>query len=374
MILNKNDILNKKMINPHLLILGDNQTVLKDLKATYEETVDLIYIDPPYNRGDNFKSYKDDKKHSEWIQTMQTTILKLKQLLKADGSLWISIDDSEMAYLKVCCDSIFGRENFVTTIVWQKRNTRENRKIFSNNHEYILVYAKDKKKFKKKRNLLPATPDLLKRYKNPDNDPRGPWQSITLSVQAGHAVDSQFYPIISPTGKITNPPKGRCWIYNENKMLEEIANNNIWFGAKGNNVPRLKKFLSDSKIGIVPETLWSANFAGTTKDAKQELLTLNIYDKDIFDTPKPEKLLYRIMQIATDKNDLVLDCFLGSGTTAAVAHKYGRNYIGIDFDERTFKYAYERLKKVCQGESGGISNEIGWTGGDNCLTCKWYKY
>jgi DNA methylase N-4/N-6 domain-containing protein len=373
-ILNKNDILNKKMINPHLLILGDNQTVLKDLKATYEETVDLIYIDPPYNRGDNFKFYKDDKKHSEWIQTMQTTILKLKQLLKADGSLWISIDDSEMAYLKVCCDSIFGRENFVTTIVWQKRNTRENRKIFSNNHEYILVYAKDKKKFKKKRNLLPATPDLLKRYKNPDNDPRGPWQSITLSVQAGHAVDSQFYPIISPTGKITNPPKGRCWIYNENKMLEEIANNNIWFGAKGNNVPRLKKFLSDSKIGIVPETLWSANFAGTTKDAKQELLTLNIYDKDIFDTPKPEKLLYRIMQIATDKNDLVLDCFLGSGTTAAVAHKYGRNYIGIDFDERTFKYAYERLKKVCQGESGGISNEIGWTGGDNCLTCKWYKY
>ena len=374
MILNKNDILNKKMINPHLLILGDNQTVLKDLKATYEETVDLIYIDPPYNRGDNFKFYKDDKKHSEWIQTMQTTILKLKQLLKADGSLWISIDDSEMAYLKVCCDSIFGRENFVTTIVWQKRNTRENRKIFSNNHEYILVYAKDKKKFKKKRNLLPATPDLLKRYKNPDNDPRGPWQSITLSVQAGHAVDSPFYPIISPTGKITNPPKGRCWIHNENKMLEEIANNNIWFGAKGNNVPRLKKFLSDSKIGIVPETLWSANFAGTTKDAKQELLTLNIYDKDIFDTPKPEKLLYRIMQIATDKNDLVLDCFLGSGTTAAVAHKYGRNYIGIDFDERTFKYAYERLKKVCQGESGGISNEIGWTGGDNCLTCKWYKY
>ena len=213
---------------------------------------------------------------------------------------------------------------------------------------------------------------MLKRYKNPDNDPRGPWQSITLSVQAGHAVDSQFYPIISPTGKITNPPKGRCWIHNETKMLEEIANNNIWFGANGNNVPRLKKFLSDAKIGVVPETLWGANFAGTTKDAKQELLTLNIYDEDIFDTPKPEKLLYRIMQIATDKNDLVLDCFLGSGTTAAVAHKYGRNYIGIDFDERTFKYAYERLKEVCQGENGGISNELGWTGGDNCLTCKWY--
>ncbi len=367
----RDTFLEKKMINPHVLILGDNQIVLKDLKPIYERKVGLIYIDPPYNRGDNFKFYKDAKKHDEWIETMNATITELKNFLQEDGSIWISIDDSEMAYLKVCCDNIFGRENFVSTIVWQKRNTRENRKIFSNNHEYILVYAKNINEFKKKRNLLPATPDLLNRYKNPDNDPRGLWQSVTLSVQAGHAVESQFYSIKSPTGKIHNPPKGRCWIYNEERMLHEIANNNIWFGSDGNGVPRLKKLLANSKLGVVPETLWDANFAGTTKDAKQELLALNIYDEDVFDTPKPEKLLYKIMQIATNENDLILDCFLGSGTSAAVAHKLGRNYIGIDIDERTFKYAYERLKKVCQGENGGISSEIGWIGGDNCQTCKW---
>ena len=370
-ILGKEAFLEKKLKDPHVIILGDNQIVLKDLKSIYEHKVGLIYIDPPYNRGNDFIFYKDSQKHDEWIEKMKTVIVEMKGFLKEDGSIWISIDDSEMAYLKVCCDSIFGRENFVSTIVWQKRNTRENRKIFSNNHEYILIYAKDIKKFKKKRNLLPATQELLNRYKNPDNDPRGPWQSVTLSVQAGHAVESQFYSIESPTGKIHNPPKGRCWIYNEERMQQEISNNNIWFGSDGNGVPRLKKLLVNTKLGIVPETLWDSNFAGTTKDAKKELLDLNIYDEDIFDTPKPEQLLYRIIQIATNKNDLILDCFLGSGTTAAVAHKLGRDYIGIDIDERTFKYASERLKKVCQGENGGISNEVQWSGGDNYQVCKW---
>lgn len=370
-ILGKEAFLEKKLKDPHVIILGDNQIVLKDLKSIYEHKVGLIYIDPPYNRGNDFIFYKDSQKHDEWIEKMKTVIVEMKGFLKEDGSIWISIDDSEMAYLKVCCDSIFGRENFVSTIVWQKRNTRENRKIFSNNHEYILIYAKDIKKFKKKRNLLPATQELLNRYKNPDNDPRGPWQSVTLSVQAGHAVESQFYSIESPTGKIHNPPKGRCWIYNEERMQQEISNNNIWFGSDGNGVPRLKKLLVNTKLGIVPETLWDSNFAGTTKDAKKELLNLNIYDEDIFDTPKPEQLLYRIIQIATNKDDLILDCFLGSGTTAAVAHKLGRDYIGIDIDERTFKYASERLKKVCQGENGGISNEVQWSGGDNYQVCKW---
>ena len=370
-ILGKEAFLEKKLKDPHVIILGDNKIVLKDLKSIYEHKVGLIYIDPPYNRGDDFIFYKDSQKHDEWIEKMKTVIVEMKEFLKEDGSIWISIDDSEMAYLKVCCDSIFGRENFVSTIVWQKRNTRENRKIFSNNHEYILIYAKDIKKFKKKRNLLPATQELLNRYKNPDNDPRGPWQSVTLSVQAGHAVESQFYSIESPTGKIHNPPKGRCWIYNEERMQQEISNNNIWFGSDGNGVPRLKKLLVNTKLGIVPETLWDSNFAGTTKDAKKELLDLNIYDEDIFDTPKPEQLLYRIIQIATNKDDLILDCFLGSGTTAAVAHKLGRDYIGIDIDERTFKYACERLKKVCQGENGGISNEVQWSGGDNYQVCIW---
>lgn len=367
----KSEFLKEKDLTPHVLICGDNLSVLKDIKPLYKQKVSLIYIDPPYNRGDNFKFYKDTQSHDEWIATMRTTILELKEFLKEEGSIWISIDDSEMAYLKVCCDSIFGRENFVSTIVWQKRNTRENRNIFSNNHEYILVYAKNINLFKKKRNLLPATPELLKRYKNPDNDPRGPWQSVTLSVQAGHAVKSQFYSIVSPTGKIHNPPKGRCWIYNEEKMLEEIKKNNIWFGSDGNCVPRLKKLLANSKLGIVPETLWSVDFAGSTKDAKQELLALDIYDEEVFDTPKPEQLLYRVMQIATNENDLVMDCFSGSGTTVAVAHKLRRDYIGIDIDENTFKYTSERLKKVCGGDAGGISSSVGWLGGGKYQTCEW---
>ena len=367
----KKAFLEKRDLNPHILILGDNISVLKDIKPLYKQSVDLIYIDPPYNRGDTFKFYKDAKSHEEWLVAMKVTILELKDFLRENGSIWISIDDSEMAYLKVCCDSIFGRENFVSTIVWQKRNTRENRNIFSNNHEYILVYAKNINLFKKKRNLLPATPELLKRYKNPDNDPRGPWQSVTLSVQAGHAVKSQFYSIISPTGKIHNPPKGRCWIYNEERMLEEIKKNNIWFGSDGNCVPRLKKLFANSKLGVVSETLWSTDFAGSTKDAKQELLALDIYDEDVFDTPKPEQLLYRIMQIATNENDLIMDCFVGSGTTVAVAHKFRRNYIGIDIDERIFKYTSDRLEKVCKGDAGGISSSVGWLGGGKCQTCEW---
>ena len=367
----KKSFLEKKILNPRVLILGDNQKVLKDIKDTYEHQVSLIYIDPPYNRGDDFKFYKDTKNHDEWLEGMHTTILELREFLSAEGSIWISIDDSEMAYLKVCCDEIFGRENFVSTIVWQKRNTRENRKIFSNNHEYVLVYAKDINKFKKKRNLLPATQKLLDRYKNPDNDPRGSWQSVTLSVQAGHAVKSQFYTIVSPTGKKHKPPKGRCWIYNEERMQEEIRNNNIWFGSDGNGVPRLKKILDISKLGVVPETLWNVEFAGSTKEAKQELLALEIYDEDVFDTPKPEQLIYRIMQIATNENDLVLDCFMGSGTTAAVAHKFGRNYIGIELNKKVYKYASGRLKKVCNGESGGISSVLEWSGGGEYLSCEW---
>lgn len=367
----KKSFLEKKILNPRVLILGDNQKVLKGIKDIYEHQVSLIYIDPPYNRGDDFKFYKDTKNHNEWLEGMRTTILELREFLSAEGSIWISIDDFEMAYLKVCCDEIFGRENFVSTVVWQKRNTRENRKIFSNNHEYVLVYAKDVNKFKKKRNLLPATQKLLDRYKNPDNDPRGSWQSVTLSVQAGHAVKSQFYTIVSPTGKKHKPPKGRCWIYNEERMQEEIKNNNIWFGSDGNGVPRLKKILDVSKLGVVPETLWNVEFAGSTKAAKQELLALEIYDEDVFDTPKPEQLIYRIMQIATNENELVLDCFMGSGTTVAVAHKFGRNYIGIELNNKVYKYASERLKKVCNGESGGISSALEWDGGGEYISCEW---
>lgn len=369
--LSKTEYIQQSNKTPHVIIEGNNLDVLSDLHRIYDNKVNLIYIDPPYNRGDTYKFYSDQCEHNMWLANIKKVLSELKSFLADDGSIWISIDDNEMAYLKVVCDEVFERKNCAATIVWQKRTTRENRKTFSNNHEYVLVYVLDQKKFKKKRHLLSAPAELLKRYKNPDNDPRGPWQSVTLNVQAGHAVASQFYTITSPTGVKHNPPQGRCWIYNEDRMKKEIAQNNIWFGKNGANAPRLKKFLKNANTGVVPETLWIADYAGTTKDAKKELLDLGIFDKNVFDTPKPEKLLYNILKIATDENDIVLDCFLGSGTTAAVAHKMHRNYIGIDINSEIIDYVQARLNEVINGESGGVSKITNWDGGGTYDLCKW---
>ena len=223
------------------VINGDNRIVLKNLLPRFSKKVRCIYIDPPYNNGDTYHYYSDKKEESSWLNEISETVALLFQFLTKDGSLWISIDDGNMPYLKVAIDKVLGREHFVSTIIWQHRISRENRAIFSNDHEYILVYAKDIEAFKKSRNLLPLPLDFKeKSYKNPDNDPRGPWQSVTLSVQAGHGVPSQFYTIVSPTGVRHNPPKGRCWIYNEQRLQQEIELNNIWFGLDGSGVPRVK--------------------------------------------------------------------------------------------------------------------------------------
>ena len=280
---------------PHVIFRGDNIEILKKLHSKFDNSVSCIYIDPPYNNGEKYAFYDDDTSHDKWLAQMKAILLELKPFLQSDGSIWISIDDGEMHYLKVLCDSVFGRKSFVTTVVWQQRNTRENRKAFSNNHEYILVYSPDPEGFKKKRNLLPVTDEVLGRYSNPDNDPRGPWQSVTANVQDGHAVSSQFYEIVAPNGKVHNPPPGRCWIYNKERMLNEIKCGNIWFGKDGNGVPRVKKFVSDRTKGIVPETLWLSSFVGTNKDAKTHLRKLKIYDKKLFDTPKPETLIGQII-------------------------------------------------------------------------------
>lgn len=349
--------------NPHVVFNGDNIDVLKSLHAIYDKQVSCIYIDPPYNNGEKYTYYSDVQSHDNWLKQMEEVLRELKDFLKDDGSLWISIDDGEMHYLKVLCDTIFGRKSFVTTLIWQQRNTRENRKAFSNNHEYILVYSPNPELFKKKRNLLPITEDVLTRYHNPDNDPRGPWQSVSVNVQDGHAVESQFYEIIAPNGKIHTPPKGRCWIYNKEKMTEEIAQGNIWFGNDGNGVPRAKKFLKDRPCGVVPETLWLSSFVGTNKDAKTHLKALKIYDKDIFDTPKPETLIGQIIEIATNENELVMDAFLGSGTTVSAAHKLNRNYIGIESEYKTCDYVIKRMEQVVSGEKGGISKKVNWSGG-----------
>lgn len=348
----------------NILVQGDNKDVLPEMRVVLAGRVKCIYIDPPYNNGETYHYYNDNAMHDSWLKDMSRVLEMLKPLLSEDGSIWISIDDREMAYLKVEADKLFGRENFVATIIWQQRKTRENRAVFSCNHEYVLVYAKNARRFKRSRNLMPVDGDFVeKKYKNPDNDPRGPWQSVSANVQAGHGVASQFYTIVSPAGVKHNPPKGRCWIYNEERMRREIADGRIWFGRDGRNSPRVKKFLADAKMGLTPETIWLADDVGTSDGAKKQLKALFPEEKNVFETPKPEALLKRIIEIASNDGDYVLDCFLGSGTTVAVAHKMGRHYIGVEIGSQMSRLVIKRLEMVVHGDQTGISKCVNWEGG-----------
>jgi len=344
------------------LIQGDNLQVLDLLTKTHVGKVRCAYLDPPYNNGESYTHYLDSMGHDEWLIAVRARLEKIKPLLNNEGSVWISIDDSELHYLKVEADKVFGRTNFIGTIVWERRTTRENRSPVSKNQEYLLAYAKDISAWAKSRNTLPLTDEVSNRYQNPDNDPRGPWQSVSANVQDGHATPQQFYRLIAPSGKVHDVPKGRCWVYSKKKMMQEIALNNIWFGKEGNGVPRLKKFLSERKEGLTPDTLWRAADVGTTSDAKKHLLAL-FNTKSLFDTPKPEALVHKILQICTNEGDLVLDAYLGSGTTAAVAHKMKRSYLGIENGEHLKSHCVDRLKQVIAGEAGGISSLVAWKGG-----------
>jgi adenine-specific DNA-methyltransferase len=344
------------------IIQGDNLLALDLIGPQYKGAVRCAYLDPPYNNQEHYAHYSDVQTHEVWLDSVVNCAARIKKLLRPDGSIWISIDDRQVHYLKVALDEVYGRRNFICTVVWQQRTTRENRKVFSNNHEYLLVYAIDAKRFAQGRSLLDSNESVLKRYKNPDNDSRGPWQSISANVQAGHGTRSQFYEIVAPSGKTHRPPKGRCWVYTEPKMKEEISRKNLWFGKDGNSVPRLKKFLSTSRSGLTPHTLWTASEVGTNDSAKKHLLEL-FPDRPLFDTPKPEELIHRIFSICTDSNDLVLDGYLGSGTTAAVAHKMGRSYIGIECGAHAATHCVERVRKVIAGENGGVSAKVGWSGG-----------
>lgn len=348
----------------NILIHGDNLLALKALEQRFASQIRCIYIDPPYNTGSAFAQYDDGIEHSLWLSLMQERLDILRRLLRDDGSIWISIDDVEVHYLKVLCDEIFGRQSFVANIVWEKRTTRENRRVFSFNHDHVLVYARDRAKFDARRNLLPLNDEVRARYKNPDNDPRGPWQSVSVNAQGGHGTASQFYDLVAPSGKVHRPPEGRCWLYTAPRMQEEIAAGNIWFGADGKNVPRAKKFLRDSEDGgLTPETLWKAAEVGTNDSAKKHLLEL--FDGQLlFDTPKPEALVARILQVASDPGDWVLDSFLGSGTTAAVAQKLGRRWVGVELGNHAETCCAPRLRKVIDGaDAGGISSAVGWQGG-----------
>lgn len=343
----------------NMLIHGDNLLALKALEAEYSGKVKCIYIDPPYNTGNAFEHYDDGYEHSIWLSLMRDRLEILKNLLADDGSIWISLDDNEQAYCKVLCDEIFGRKNFVCNVIWQKKYSPANdAKWLSDNHDFIIVYAKNKETWRP--NLLPRSEEMNARYKNLDNDPRGLWKAGDCSVKTYSA--SCDYSITTPSGRIVNPPAGYCWRYSKEKFEELRADNRIWFGPTGNNVPAIKRFLSDVKQGATALTVWTYDEVGHNQDAKKEVKEFN--SSDVFATPKPEKLIHRILTLATNPGDLVLDSFLGSGTTAAVAHKMGRRWIGIEMGDHIYSHCLPRLKKVIDCENaGGITKSVKWQGG-----------
>ena len=343
----------------NMLIHGDNLLALKALESRYAGQVKCIYIDPPYNTGSAFEHYDDNLEHSQWLNLMRPRLEILKNLLAEDGSIWISIDDDEGHYLKVLCDEIFGRYNFVSTVIWEKKYSPQNdAKWLSDSHDFVLVYAKNKAIWRP--NLLPRTSEMNKRYKNPDNDPRGVWKAGDCSVKTYNA--SCDYPITTPSGRVVNPPAGYCWRFSKETFEEMIKDNRIWFGENGNNVPAVKRFLSEVKQGMTSMTIWKYTEVGHNQDAKKEVKVFN--SESVFATPKPEKLIERILTLGSNKGDLVLDSFLGSGTTAAVAHKMGRRYIGIEMGEHAYTHCKKRLDMVISGEDkGGITKSTGWTSG-----------
>jgi adenine-specific DNA-methyltransferase len=342
----------------NMLIKGDNLEALKALLPFYAGRVKCIYIDPPYNTGAAFEHYDDNLENSIWLGTIWPRLELLRDLLAEDGSLWVNIDDRQGHYLKVILDEVFGRSRFVANVVWQKRTSRENRKAIGSAHDHILVYAPaGAQDWKKYRNLLP---DTDKGYANPDEDPKGPWRSIPFSAQGFRT--NQMYKITTPTGDVLDPPKGRCWGATEPEFLRlRDIEGRVYFPKSGRGRPRIKKYQFEES-GLAPMTWWTAADFGDNQQAKKEILEL-FNDGDVFDTPKPEKLIERILHIATNPGDLVLDSFLGSGTTAAVAHKMDRRYIGIEMGDHARTYCVPRLQKVIDGEQGGISETVGWTGG-----------
>lgn len=353
----------------NMLIKGDNLLALKALEADYTGKVKCIFIDPPYNTGSAFEHYDDGLEHSLWLSLIRDRLECIRRLLSDDGSLWVTLDDNEAHYFKVLADEVFGRNNFVATIIWEKRKSRENRRAFSFKHDHILVFANNKSAFELVKNSLPLSQDVLNRYRNPDNDPRGAWQSVAITAQAGHGVASQFYEITTPSGRVLNPPPGNCWRFTQSRLTELIEDNRIYFGANGGNVPRQKKFLSESEgSGLTPETIWYADDVATNDQAKRH--SNEIFNGNGFSNPKPEELLGRVLHIATNPGDLVLDSFAGSGTTGAVAHKMGRQWIMVEIGDHANTHIVPRLRQVIDGiDQGGVSQTAQWKGGGGFRYC-----
>ncbi len=343
------------------LIFGDNLLALKALEAEFAGKVKCVFIDPPYNTGSAFTHYDDGVEHSIWLSLMRDRLEIIHRLLSDDGSLWITIDDNEAHYLKVLCDEVFGRANYIASAIWQKTmSVKNSTRHFSIDHDYVLVIAKNVEHFSP--NQVVASEKQHASYKNPDDDPRGAWQSISLSAR--NPYSKGIYPITCPGGRIIEgPPPGSYWRVSVEKFWELDKANEIWWGKDRNGIPRRKMYLIDQgELTKAPQTIWFFDEVGHTQDAKKEALAFN--SSDVFATPKPERLMKRIIEIATNSGDLVLDSFAGSGTTGAVAHKMGRRWIMIELGEHCHTHIIPRLQKVIDGaDKGGISEAVNWQGG-----------
>ncbi|MBX3282065.1 MAG: site-specific DNA-methyltransferase [Acidobacteria bacterium] len=347
----------------NILIKGDNLLALKALEQEYTGKVKCIYIDPPYNTGSAFTHYDDGIEHSLWLSLIRDRLELLRKLLSEEGSLWITLDDTEVHYCKILCDEIFGRGNFVTTFAWEKDKGRRNDTDVSSAFDHVLLFAKNRDIWRNTRNLLPRTDAQKSRYRNPDNDPRGPWlQGDNGTAKSG--TDSLRYEITLPSGRVVVPPKGNYWRFSKENFENARKENRVYFGAKGDGLPLIKRYITDVKDGVVPRNWWTGEEAGTNQDAKRDHLRKLLPDIEPFGTPKPEQLVKLMLEISTNASDLVLDSFGGSGTTAAVAHKMKRRWIMVELGDHCYTHVIPRLKKVIDGEDqGGITKAVDWKGG-----------
>lgn len=355
----------------NMIIHGDNLLALKSLLPKYEGRISCIYIDPPYNTGNEGWVYNDNvndprikkwlgevvgkegddlSRHDKWLCMMYPRLKLLHRLLSDNGSIWVSIDDDECHYLKALLDEIFGRINFVANVIWEKKYAPQNdAKWLSDSHDFILVYAKNKNIWRP--NLLSRTAEMNARYKNPDNDIRGPWKASDFSVRT--YSEKNDYPITLPSGRVVNPPQGRCWGSSEDEFLLLRQDNRIWFGENGDNIPARKKFLTEVKQGSTCKTIWFRNEVGDNQLARQEVK--KILETQNFDTPKPTELISRILQLATDKDSIILDSFAGSGTTAHavldmnVKDGGNRHFILVEMEDYADSITAERVKRVIHG-------------------------
>jgi len=346
----------------NVLAVGDGLDVIEALGSTtsvFDGGIRLVYIDPPFNTQVNFRQYNDTMQRSMWLSMLRDRLVAIRKYLAYNASIWVHLDDAEIHRARAVMDEVFGENAFVASVIWQKKTSRDSRAAFSSNHDTILVYAPSgPKKWKLSRNLLEKDESILR---NRDDDPRGPWADAPFTAPGYRKA--QQYDIVTPTGQVLRPPRGRSWYATESTYRALCADDRIWFPKRGDGSPRLKLFAHQLR-GLVPFTVWDAADTGTNDDAKRHLMSL-FPDVEVFDTPKPETLIKRIVHIATNPNDLVVDLFGGSGTTAAVSHKMRRRWVVA---ERSFQtvldFVLPRLIQVVEGsDPGGITEATSWVGG-----------